>query len=36
MVELYIYREVKRRGIDLALFTNPEGIVVSVFTKSVR
>ena len=36
VVELYIYREVKRRGIDLALFTNPEGIVVSVFTKSVR
>ena len=30
-----IYREAKRRGTYLALFTDPEGIVVLVFTKSV-
>ena len=31
----YIYRDAKRRGTNLALFTDPEGIVVLVFTKSV-
>ena len=36
VVDIYIHREAKRRGIHLAPFTDPEGIVVSVFTKSVR
>ena len=30
-----IYQDAKRRGIYLALFTDPEGSVVLVFTKSV-
>ena len=29
-----IYRDAKRRGIYPPLFTDPEGIVVLVFTKS--